>query len=68
MRCPLKLSWRVERYYHPGPVPAGKLTGETGRIGEGISDILHRYDGPLQEEKPFTVKLLGLRLVEDPDG
>ncbi len=39
-----------------GPVPAGKLTGETGRICEGISEILPRYDGPLQEEKPFTVK------------
>ncbi|MGO9120315.1 MAG: anaerobic glycerol-3-phosphate dehydrogenase subunit C [Desulfomonilaceae bacterium] len=39
-----------------GPVPAGKLTGDPGRICEGISEILHRYDGPLREEKPFTVK------------
>jgi anaerobic glycerol-3-phosphate dehydrogenase C subunit len=39
-----------------GPVSEGKLSGAAGKIHQGISDILTRYHGPLEHEKPFTVK------------
>lgn len=39
-----------------GPIPEGRLSGETGKIYQGISDVLTRYRKPLEDEKPFTVK------------
>ena len=39
-----------------GPVPEGRLSGQTAGIYQGISDVLTRYHKPLEKEKPFTVK------------
>jgi anaerobic glycerol-3-phosphate dehydrogenase C subunit len=39
-----------------GSVSETKLSGEGGRIHQGISEVLTRYREPLEQEKPFTVK------------
>ncbi len=39
-----------------GPVREGKLSGRTGGIYQGISDVLTHYQKFLENEKPFTVK------------
>lgn len=40
-----------------GPVPEGKVpAGEVGAIYRGVADVVQRYEQPLKDEKPFTIK------------
>jgi len=39
-----------------GPVPGGKISGNIGNIYQGVDDVLKRYQKPLEDEKPFTIK------------
>ncbi len=39
-----------------GPVPAGEAPEKAGAIYRGVADVLKRYEKPLADEKPFTIK------------
>ena len=39
-----------------GPSVPGKISGRAGAIYRGVADVLARYEQPLKDEKPFTIK------------
>jgi FAD/FMN-containing dehydrogenase/Fe-S oxidoreductase len=39
-----------------GPVPGGKVPGRAGVIYQGVAEVLKRFEQPLKDEKPFTIK------------
>jgi anaerobic glycerol-3-phosphate dehydrogenase C subunit len=39
-----------------GPVSTKNIPGNTGAMYQKVADILNRYEQPLKDEKPFTIK------------
>jgi len=39
-----------------GPVAGANIPGKANALYQGIADVLKRYEKPLEEEKPFTIK------------
>ncbi|MCE5266017.1 MAG: FAD-binding oxidoreductase, partial [Deltaproteobacteria bacterium] len=39
-----------------GPIAEGEASGRAGILARGVADVIARYEKPLAEEKPFTIK------------